>query len=176
MRAYLKSSKFIAILMFILLFLRQSSTVYAQSESEAQISIQQAEDKLIEVVKSLEAASETNIVLIDLVQETDDARIKIVEAITQFRVGNYTQAFQTANDAKEELDGVSLKIDQRLNQKKQNSRILFSVLGVFAALFTIGFVLIFIRKIHPWFRAKQLDEYGKLEIKYETDEERGEDK
>ena len=176
MRAYLKSSKFIVIMVFILLFLRQSSLSNAQSENEAQIIIQQAEDKLIEVNKLLEVASKTNIVLTDLVQETDDARTLIKEAITQFGVGNYTQAYQTANDAKEELDNVLLKIDQRMSQRKQNSRILFSLLGIFAAIFTIVFVFVYIRKIHPWFKIKQLEEYGKLEIKYEIDGERGEDR
>jgi len=176
MRTYLNSRRFIVIMMLILLFLSQSSPSHAQSESEAQISIQQAEDKLIEVIKLLEVASETNIVLIDLVQETDDARTLIKEAITQLGVGNYTQAYQTANDAKEELDNVSLKIDQRMSQRKQNSRILYSILGVLAAIFTIIFVFVFVRKIHPWFKTKQLEEYGKLEIRYEINGDRGEDK
>ena len=177
MRTILKSSKCIVPMMVILLFVMKSSTVFAQSESEALIIIQQADDKLIEVFKLLEDASGTNIVLRDLVQDTDNARYQIEEAKTLYSVGNYTQAYQTANDAIEELDGVLLKIDQRMNQRKQNSRILYSVLGVLAAIFTVLFVFVFIRRIQPWFKAKQLEEYGKLEIKYEIEEkEVGEDK
>lgn len=177
MRTILKSSKCIVPMMVILLFVMKSSTVFAQSESEALIIIQQADDKLIEVFKLLEDASGTNIVLRDLVQDADNARYQIEEAKTLYSVGNYTQAYQTANDAIEELDGVLLKIDQRMNQRKQNSRILYSVLGVLAAIFTVLFVFVFIRRIQPWFKAKQLEEYGKLEIKYEIEEkEVGEDK
>lgn len=177
MRTFLKSSKCIVPMMVILLFVMKSSTVFAQSESEALIIIQQADDKLIEVFKLLEDASGTNIVLRDLVQDTDNARYQIEEAKTLYSIGNYTQAYQTANDAIEELDGVLLKIDQRMNQRKQNSRILYSVLGVLAAIFTVLFVFVFIRRIQPWFKAKQLEEYGKLEIKYEIEEkEVGKDK
>ena len=177
MRTFLKSSKCIVPMMVILLFVMKSSTVFAQSESEALSIIQQADDKLIEVFKLLEDVSGTNIVLRDLVQDADNARYQIEEAKTLYSVGNYTQAYQTANDAIEELDGVLLKIDQRMNQRKQNSRILYSVLGVLAAIFTVLFVFVFIRRIQPWFKAKQLEEYGKLEIKYEIEEkEVGEDK
>ncbi len=169
MRAFLRSNKIIGIAMLFLLLLIQSSPTHAQSEGEALSIIQQAEDKLIDVLKLLEDAFEKNIPLIDLVQETDNARIQIKVAKSQFGLGNFSQAYQTANDAIEELDSVLLEMDQRMSQKKQNFRILYSIVGVLAAIFTILFVFVFIKKIQPWFKTKQLEEYGKLEIKYENE-------
>ena len=175
MRTFIKRSKFIIPIILIILLLIRSTPTYSQSESEAQSIIQEADDKLIEIFKLLEDASESNIGITDLIQETDYARDQIKEAKIQFSIGNYNQAYQDANEAIEELDSVLFKINQRMYQRKQNSKILYSVLGVLAALFTIGFVLVFIKKIQPWFKIKQLEEYGKLEIKYEVEGNSGEE-
>ena len=38
-----------------------------------------------------------------------------------------------------------------------------------AAFATVGFVFLFIKKLHPWYKKKQIEEYGNLEIIYDKE-------
>ncbi|MCG3215155.1 MAG: hypothetical protein KAS63_00410 [Candidatus Heimdallarchaeota archaeon] len=154
----------------IFLFL-QISTSLAQTENDAMLAIQQAEERLIDVIILLEGISETSIDTRDLVVEADSLRLLIYQANKKLEEGDYEQAYQTANDAKEQLDSLLNLINQRISGNKQRSRVLYSVLGFLAAAFTLAFVILFLRRIYPWFKTKQLEEYGNLEIKYEQESE-----
>ena len=70
-------------------------------------------------------------------------------------------------DANEQLDAIINQIELIQDKKQQNNIFLFSLLGVFSAIFTVLFIFIFIRNIYPWYLEKRIEEYEKLEIKYD---------
>ncbi|MHA1199982.1 MAG: hypothetical protein ACTSQF_11695, partial [Candidatus Heimdallarchaeaceae archaeon] len=138
----------------------------AQTQQDALLAIQQADDRLFEAVSSLEEASRSNIDIRDLVIITDDARQLIILAKEMYIDANYTTAYNNANDANEELTEVVDEVELRTNSNQQNRTILFSLLGVFSAIFIGLFIFLFIRKGYPWYLEKRNEEYGKLEIQY----------
>ena len=61
-----------------------------------------------------------------------------------------------------------------MHTQSRNKVIIFSFVGVISAFGAILFSIFLIRKIYPWFEKKKIEEYGKLEIKY--DDSRGDSK
>ena len=171
MSNYHKSSRNILKTLILIFICIPFSSAFAQTENDAVIAIQQAEEKLIDVIEILENISKRDLYIEDLVLQTDSARQLINAANLMLVEGDYEQAYRTANDAKGKLDILLDNLNQRINETKQKSRILYSVSGFLAAAFTIAFAFLFLKRIYPWFRAKQHEEYGKLEIKYENTNE-----
>jgi hypothetical protein len=141
----------------------------AQTQQEAASSIQNAKEKLIDILILLEESSVKKIGVSDLVLKADLARNLIKEASDKYLEGDYELAQQKANTAIQQLDEIIEEITEALDSKTQRSRILFSSLGVLAALLSIGLVFLFIKKIYPWYKIKQLEEYGKLIIIYDEE-------
>ncbi len=146
-------------------------SVSSQTQQNALLAIQQADERLFETIVLLEEASKTNINIRDLVINTDIARQLIVDAKKEFEEANYTAAYGKANDANEQLVAVINELELRENKKEQNNILLFSLLGVFSAILAILFIIIFIKKIYPWYLEKRIEEYSKLEIQYKKEEE-----
>ena len=144
---------------------------FAQQEQDAINSIQNAQEKLIDVIILLEQGSERKVDITDLVIITDFLRDLIKEANDMYLEGKYELAMQKANSATEQLDELIDEITERLGSSKQKTKVIFSLLGSSLALFSIGIVYVFFKKIHPWFKTKQLEEYGKLVILYEETSE-----
>jgi len=152
---------------FIFFTLITSQSSFAQLEQDAANSIQNAQTKLIEVVILLEESSTKKIEITDLVVKADSARNLIKEASDEYLEGDYEVALQKANDATEQLDNLIEEIKEVVDSTKQKSRILFSLLGSVSALLSVALVFVFFKKIYPWYKAKQLEEYSNLVIVYE---------
>ena len=150
-------------------------SVSSQTQQNALLAIQQADERLTETISLLEETSTSNINIRDLVIDTDNARQLILEAKEEYGKANYTIAYEKANDASVQLDVVINELEIRENKKNQSNTILFSLLGVFSAILAILFIIIFIKKIYPWYLEKHNEEYGKLEIQYKKEEEAAKD-
>lgn len=165
--------KYLVLFVFLLIFPTSIITMKscAQSEEEAAISIQNAQEKLIEAIALLESIKEdANIV--NLVSEADSARNLIKEAENNYSEGNYDIALQKANSANAQLEELIEEISNLQGLTKQKSRIIYSLVGTLSAILSIGFVFLFFRKIYPWYKIKKFEEYDKLVIIYdETSEE-----
>jgi hypothetical protein len=145
---------------------------FAQLEQDAANSIQNAQEKLIEVILLLEESTTKKIEIKDLVVKADSARSLIKEANDYYSEGDYSLALQKANSATEQLNQLIEEITEIKGSAKQQSRILFSLLGSISALLAIALVFVFFKKIYPWYKTRQLEEYGNLIIVYdETSEE-----
>ena len=161
--------------LFMILTLMSSTCicVSSQTQQSAQLEIQEADDRLIEVIRLLEAASAEGIDIRDLVGITDNARSLISQAKEKYSEANYTIAYNYAYEANQNLGGVIEEIEKRNGIEKQNKTILFSLLGVFSAIL-VGITIFFIIKWgYPWYQHKRREEYGKLEIQYEEENEGG---
>ena len=170
-RKYLKFFGFI----FIFLTVITSQPSFAQLEQDAANSIQNAQSKLIEVVILLEESSKKKIEITDFVVKTDSARNLIKEANDKYLEEDYAEALQKANGATEQLDNLIEEITEAVDSTKQRSRILFSLLGSISALLSVALVFVFFKKIYPWYKIKQLEEYSKLVIVYEETSEEDKD-
>ncbi|MCE7741642.1 MAG: hypothetical protein GOP50_04225 [Candidatus Heimdallarchaeota archaeon] len=149
-----------------LIVIAMSMPITSQTQQTALLAIQQADDKLLEVVSSLEEASRSNIDIRDLVITTEDARQLIAIAKEMYNEASYTAAYSNAINANEELDSVVDEVELRTDNNQQNRTILFSLLGVFSAIFTGLVIFLIIRKGYPWYLEKRNEEFGKLEIQY----------
>jgi nitrate/nitrite-specific signal transduction histidine kinase len=173
MKLRLKRKNKIIALISVLLFFLPIQVLSAQTEQDAQQAVQLANEKLIEVIDLLEEISTKNIDVSDLVTEADDARQLIWNAQRKITQDNYSGALQNANEAIEQLDELILQIKELMDLKQRNSRLIFSFLGFVLAIFVVFTVFIFFKRILPWYKTKQLEEYGKLEIIYEESIEEG---
>lgn len=140
--------------------------VFSQIQQNALIAIQQADEKLTYTLSLLEEFGDSTDIR-DLVISTDEARYLISKAKEEYNETNYTSAYEDAMDANEQLDAIINQIELIQDKKQQNNIFLFSLLGVFSAIFTVLFIFIFIRNIYPWYLEKRIEEYEKLEIKYD---------
>ncbi|MHA1668781.1 MAG: hypothetical protein ACTSUR_08995 [Candidatus Heimdallarchaeaceae archaeon] len=172
-----KKLKFLAI--FSLFYMISLSffqfAVVSQTENDANLALQTANEKLTEVVTLLEEASEKKIIVIDLTKEADLAREMIFTATENFREENYQLAYEQANEAITKLNQLIVEINERMDSKNRNRVIMFVLLGFFSAIFSIVFLFLFIKKIYPWYKVKQREEYGKLEIIYKDRRSRNHD-
>ncbi|MHA1345106.1 MAG: hypothetical protein ACTSVO_12620 [Candidatus Heimdallarchaeaceae archaeon] len=148
------------------------SGVFAQSEVEAEQLIQQASDKLNAVLSLLEELTDINEEVRIIVSQTDNSLQLINEAKQLFKKAQYILSIQKTNEALAQLEDIEAEIAELNKSIIKESWLLYSVVGVTAAFATFGFIFLFIKKIHPWFRSKQIEEYGHLEIIY--DKEHGE--
>jgi len=173
MKLKLKREKKIVVLISVFLLIFPIQVLFAQTEQDAKQAVQVANEKLIEVVELLEESSEKNIDVVDLTFEADSARQLIKDANNKIVQENYSAALQSANEAIEQLDSLIEQIHVIIGSKQRNSRLIFSFLGFGLAILAIFTIFIFFRKIYPWYKTKQLEEYGKLEIIYEKNAEEG---
>lgn len=155
---------------FTLLF---STTAFVSSQTQqlAQAEIQEAEDKLFEVITLLEKASIDNIEIRDLVIITDNSRLLISQAKEKYNEANYSTAFDYANEANLDLNDVEEEIETRSGINKQNRTLLISLLSIFSTLLVGLTVFLLVKWGYPWYLKKQREEYGKLEIQYEEKNE-----
>ena len=143
----------------------------AQTQQSALLAIQQADEKLSDTISYLEEVSELEIEIRDLVIITEDARQLIAIAKLSYNEANYTVAYDNANQADNYLDGVIEELEARTGKNRQNTTVLFSLLGVFSAIFLGLFIFFIVKRGYPWYLAKRDEEYGKLEIQYNTETE-----
>lgn len=163
MRKYLNFLGFIFVFLTVII----SQPSFAQLEQDAANSIQNAQTKLIEVIILLEEGSKKKIEIADFVVKADSARNLIKEASDKYQEEDYEEALQKASAATEQLDNLIEEITDVVGSTKQRSRILFSLLGSISALLSVALVFVFFKKIYPWYKIKQLEEYSKLVIVYE---------
>lgn len=161
--------KFFTILVTLLICF-SSENCSGQTESEVLSSIQQGNEKLLDVVKALETASTDNIDVIDLVVQTDGARELLVEALDRYLEADYLSAYDKSLTALNILENIESEIKIRSNNKQRNNKIIYSIIGIFSALITLSIVYFYLTKIYPWYKSKLQDEYGKLEIIYSKEE------
>ncbi len=167
-----KGSKIILIIVCsFLLTITIASSAEAQTQQTALLAIQQAESKLYETISLLEDVSTTKIDIRDLVKNTDDARQLIFIAKDQYNNANFTEAQEKASEAIEELNLIMNELELRKDTKQQNNTILYSLLGVFSAIFIVLFFFSLHKWIYPWYIEKRNEEYGKLIIKYNEETE-----
>ncbi|MHA1259116.1 MAG: hypothetical protein ACTSSG_12315, partial [Candidatus Heimdallarchaeaceae archaeon] len=93
--------------------------VVSQTENDANLALQTANEKLTEVVMLLEEASEKKIVVTDLTKEADSARELIFTAAENFREGNYQLAYEQANEAITKLNQLVVEINERMDTKNR---------------------------------------------------------
>ncbi|NPD87948.1 MAG: hypothetical protein HGN29_04450 [Asgard group archaeon] len=167
MRAKIRKSPISFGFFFIFFTVITAQSSFAQLEQDAANSIQNAQEKLIEVIILLEESETKKIEIKDLVVRADSARNLIKEASDKYLEGDYDSALQKANSATEQLDQLIEEITETAGSSKQKSRLIFSLLGSISALVSVALVFIFFKKIYPWYKTKQLEEYGKLVIVYE---------
>jgi len=160
----------IILTIFTLLFSTTTSVV-SQTQQLAQVEIQEAEDKLGEVIILLEKASRDNIEIRDLIIITDNARSLISLAKEKYNEANFSIAYDYANEANVDLDVVEEEIEMRNGINKQNLTLLISLLSVFSVLLIGLTVFVIIKWGYPWYTRKQRQEYGELEIQYEEENE-----
>ena len=144
----------------------------AQSEEEAEQIIQQASDKLKTVMSMLEEIGDIDTEVRAIISQTDNSLQLINEAKQLFREAQYDISIQKANQALTQLEDVEEKIVELNKSVIKESWLIYSIVGVVSAFATFGFIFLFIKKIHPWYKSKQIEEYGNLEIIY--DKEHGE--
>ncbi len=149
-----------------------NSGAFAQSEEEAEQVIQQASDKLKTVLSMLEELVDINSEARVIILQTDNSLQLINEAKQLFRDAQYDRSKQKANQALTQLEDIEAEIVELNKAVIKESWLLYSIIGVASAFATFGFVFLFIKKIHPWYKSKQIEEYSNLEIIY--DEEHGE--
>ncbi|MCK5141312.1 MAG: hypothetical protein KAQ70_03885 [Candidatus Heimdallarchaeota archaeon] len=140
---------------------------FAQSEEEAEQIIQQASDKLKTVLSMLEEIKDINTAVKDIILQTDTSLQLINEAKQLFRDAQYDISIQKANQALTQLEEIEEEIAKISESAIKESWLIYSIVGVVSAFATFGFVFLFIKKIHPWYKSKQIEEYGNLEIIYD---------
>ena len=157
----------ICILMLFTFFV--NSDAFAQSEEEAEQLIQQASEKLKTVLSMLEEMENINAELRDIVLQTDVSLQLINEAKQLFKDAQYDLAKQKANQALAQLENIEVEIAEINALVVKESWLLYSILGVASAFATFGFIFLFVKKLYPWFKNKQIEEYGNLEIIYDKE-------
>ncbi len=140
---------------------------FAQSEEEAEQIIQQASDKLKTVLSMLEEIRDINTEVRVIISQTDNSLQLINEAKQLFRDAQYDVSIQKANQALTQLEDIEEEIAKINESTIKESWLIYSIIGVVSAFATFGFVFLFIKKIHPWYKRKQIEEYGNLEIIYD---------
>jgi hypothetical protein len=159
---------------FILVVSSQSIVIQGQTEQQASDAILEADNRLIYALELIEDIPNYDENIRGLIQQIDNARQLIKEAKDQFADNNFTVSYQKATEATLELDAIIDEIENKMLVQSRNKVLVFSFVGVFSAIGAILFSILFIRKIYPWYEKKKIEEYGKLEIKY--DESRGDSK
>ncbi|MCK4895767.1 MAG: hypothetical protein KAS47_03105 [Candidatus Heimdallarchaeota archaeon] len=144
----------------------------AQSEEEAEQIIQQASDKLKTVLSMLEEIVDIDSEVRVIISKTDNSLQLINEAKQLFKDAQYEISIMKANQALTQLEDIEEEIAELNESAIKESWLIYSIVGVASAFATFGFVFLFIKKIHPWYKSKQIEEYGNLEIIY--DKEHGE--
>lgn len=146
-----------------------NSGAFAQSEEEAEQIIQQASDKLKTVLSMLEEVVDINSEVRTIISQMDNSLQLINEAKQLFRDSQYDLSIQKANQALTQLESIEEEIAELNKSAIKESWLIYSIIGVAAAFATFGFVFLFIKKIHSWYKRKQIEEYGNLEIIYVTE-------
>jgi hypothetical protein len=157
--------------LFIYCIINNTYTPYAQTEQEAATSIQDAQEKLIEVISLLEDGIKEDTDIVSFVSKADSARNLIKEAKDNYLEGNYDTALEKANSANNQLEELIEEIKELLGLSKQRTRIIYSLVGTLSAVLAVGFIFLFFRKIYPWYKVKKLEEYDKLVIIYQESSE-----
>ncbi len=166
-----KYQKFILILCVFgttIILHNQITIAQSQAEQDAFAAIQEADEKLTYVLELLEEISNYDEDIRNLILQTDDARQLIKEAKDNYANSNFTISYQKATGAILQLDSIVGEIDSKIQSKTQNKIIIFSLVGVLAGLGAIVFSFFFISKIYPWYEKKKIEEYSKLEIRYDN--------
>jgi hypothetical protein len=163
-----KSGVLGAILFLSLILVNNHS--YAQTEQEALLLIDNASEKLKEALSLLEEIPITNSDSKLLTSEVDSALQLIQEAKSKTIENEYSTAIQKANEAITKLDTIIEQLEEILKNNKQKNNILFSLLGVFLALFTVIFLYLYLTKIYPWYKMKKVENYERLEIVYGSED------
>ncbi len=140
----------------------------SQAEQEASAAIQEADEKLTYVLKLLEEIPNYDEDIRNLTLQTDVARQLIKEAKDNYASSNFTISYQKATGAILQLDSIIGEIDSKIQSKTQNKIVVLTLVGVLAGLGAIVFSFLFISKIYPWYENKKIEEYSKLEIKYDN--------
>ncbi|MFW9852722.1 MAG: hypothetical protein ACFFDS_07265, partial [Candidatus Thorarchaeota archaeon] len=112
-------------------------------------SIDNANEKLIEALNLLEKIPVSNSEAKELTSEVDTALQLIQEAKLKTIENEFSVAIQKANEAIAKLDGVIEQLEEIVKNDQQKNTILFSLLGVFLALFTVIFLYLYLTKIYP---------------------------
>ena len=141
---------------------------FAQSEEEAEQIIQQASDKLKTVLSMLEEIRDIDSEMRAIISRTDNSLQLINEAKQLFKDAQFILSMQKANQAFTQLENIEEEILELNKSAIKESWVIYSIVGVVSAFATIGFVFLFIKKIHPWYKSKQIEEYGNLEIIYDN--------
>lgn len=141
-------------------------TTQAQSQLEAENLIQEAREKLIEVIILLEQAYLQNIEIKASVLVADNVLDIIKEADLAFQDGNYTTAIGKANLAISQLNELTDDINNLIDTKRNNKKIINTIIGVCGGAALVFLGIITKKKIYPWYKEKQQEEYGKLQIIY----------
>jgi ABC-type cobalt transport system substrate-binding protein len=169
MRNRLVNRLLVCIIILLLFVSFANSDTFAQSEEEAEQLIQQASEKLKTVLSMLEEIGNINSEVRAIVLQTDNSLQLINEAKQLFRYAQYDLSIQKANQALTQLENIEAEIVEINNLAIKESWLLYSIVGVVSAFATFGFVFLFVKKIYPWFKDKQIEEYGNLEIIYDKE-------
>ncbi len=146
-----------------------NSGAFAQSKEEAEQIIQEASDKLKTVLSMLEELVDINSEVRAIISQVDNSLQLINEAKQLFRDSQYDLSIQKANQALDQLENIEEEIAEFNKSAIKESWLIYSIVGVVAAFATVGFVFLFIKKLHPWYKKKQIEEYGNLEIIYDKE-------
>lgn len=152
---------------FLLFISFSNYGAFAQSEEEAEQIIQQASDKLKTVLSMLEEIGDINSEVRVIITQTDNSLQLINEAKQLFRDAQYDISIQKANQALTQLEDIEEEIAELNKLATNESWLIYSIVGVASAFATFSFIFLFIKKIHPWYKSKQIEEYGSLEIIYD---------
>ncbi len=174
MRKYRKAILILWIFGFTIIMCNQVWIAQSQTEQQASAAIQEAENKLIYALELLEDFPNYDVDSRNIIMQIDTARQLIKEAKDNFDSSNFTVSYQKATTASLELDTIIEEIQNKTQTQSRNKTIIFSFVGVVSGFAAILFGFFFINKIYPWFEKKKIEEYGKLEIKY--DNSRGDSK
>ena len=159
-----------AIILSIFILLAFLQTTQVQSQLEAENLIDEAREKLIGVIILLEQAYLQNIEIKASVLMADSVLDIIKEAELAFQDGNYVTANEKANLAIAQLNELTEDINDLISKKRNSGIIINTVIGVCGGAFFVFIGIITKKKIYPWYKEKQLEEYGKLQIIYSDTE------
>lgn len=167
MRKYRKIILILSFVGLITILCNQSLIVQGQTEQQASTAIQEADDKLTYALELLEAIPRYDGDIRSIILQIDIARQLIKEAKDYFTNSSFTVSYQKAITATSELDSIIEEIETKTHDQNQNKIIVLSIVGVLSGFAAILFSIFFISKIYPWYEKKKIDEYSKLEIKYD---------
>ena len=133
-------SRFLVCLIGVLLFCLVISRVFAVSSGEAEAAINRAESRMSSAYKSVLEAEKAGANVSSLLLKLNIGSTLLSRAQMQYRIGNFSEAADFANQCFDSLDGVENEAgtlrDNAVTERKQ--RMLISAVG---STFAIGAVL-----------------------------------